>query len=233
MSEGSRTVEDVRNLLHSWRGLDAQRMVDFYNRWAETYDQDMSVLSWRSPQMVVDFLCDNFCGSREEARVLDVACGSGLVAKMMFEQGFRHFVGVDGSEVMLQKAAESGLYQDLRLALLGTEPLPAQIGAFDVVVIIGALREGHVPPCVFRELCAAAKPGGYICLSRSDSKSQYGKKYDESVMKELQWMETEKLWTPVDVRDMNQYMIDFHNQQDQQQDQFLTGTMNLYRKPLS
>ncbi len=46
----------------------------------------------------------------------------------MVEVGFRHFVGVDGSKGMLQQAAKTGLYQDLRLAVLGLEPLPAQSG---------------------------------------------------------------------------------------------------------
>lgn len=46
----------------------------------------------------------------------------------MVKLGFRRFVGVDGSKGMLQRAAETGLYQDLRLALLGTERLPAQTG---------------------------------------------------------------------------------------------------------
>lgn len=47
----------------------------------------------------------------------------------MFELGFRHFVGVDGSEGMLQIAEKTGLYQDLKLVLLGPQPLPVQTGA--------------------------------------------------------------------------------------------------------
>lgn len=46
----------------------------------------------------------------------------------MIELGFRLFVGVDGSKGMLEQAANTCLYQDLRLALLGRQPLPAQPG---------------------------------------------------------------------------------------------------------
>ena len=46
----------------------------------------------------------------------------------MVNLGFKHFVGVDGSNSMLELAVKTGLYQDLKLALLGTEPLPAQTG---------------------------------------------------------------------------------------------------------
>jgi len=46
----------------------------------------------------------------------------------MVELGFKHFVGVDGSQGMLDQAAKTGLYKELKLALLGTEPLPARTG---------------------------------------------------------------------------------------------------------
>lgn len=46
----------------------------------------------------------------------------------MFDLGFKHFVGVDGSKGMLEQAAKSVLYRELKLALLGTDPLPAQTG---------------------------------------------------------------------------------------------------------
>lgn len=46
----------------------------------------------------------------------------------MFDLGFKHFVGVDGSKGILEQAAKSGLYRELKLALLGADPLPAQTG---------------------------------------------------------------------------------------------------------
>lgn len=38
-------------------------------------------------------------------------------------------MGIDGSETMLKKANGSGLYQDLKLCLLGDDPLPVQSGS--------------------------------------------------------------------------------------------------------
>ncbi|XP_020515303.2 methyltransferase-like protein 27 [Labrus bergylta] len=152
--------------------------------------------------------------------------------KHMSELGFRNFVGVDGSKGMLDLAAQSGLYQDLRLALLGTDPLPAQTGAFDLVVIIGALRAGFVPVSVIRELWQAAKPGGYVCMSRVDPKSESGEKYKLSMKRELQQMEEEGLWSPMSTGDMKKYMMDvYHNQTEDEQ--YLDGTMYLYRKSIS
>ncbi|XP_039887174.1 methyltransferase-like protein 27 isoform X2 [Simochromis diagramma] len=158
MSGSRRTVDDMRVMFQSCKGFDPQQTTDFYNSWAETYEQDLETMKYRAPQLAVDFLNDHFCGSRGDAQVLDVACGSGLAAKLMFDLGFKHFVGVDGSKGMLEQAAKSGLYRELKLALLGTDPLPAQTGGFDVVIITGALRDDYVPVSVIRELCKATKP---------------------------------------------------------------------------
>uniref|UniRef100_A0A4W6DRY9 Methyltransferase domain-containing protein n=1 Tax=Lates calcarifer TaxID=8187 RepID=A0A4W6DRY9_LATCA len=150
----------------------------------------------------------------------------------MAELGFRHFVGVDGSKGMLELAAKTGLYQDLRLALLGTQPLPAQTGSFDVVIIIGALRDGFVPVSVVRELCDAAKPGGYICMSRVNLKSESGEQYRECMERELQLMEEEGLWTHLVTKDMDKYMMDVYNSSKVEEltNQYLNGSMYLYKK---
>ncbi|XP_049439744.1 methyltransferase-like protein 27 [Epinephelus fuscoguttatus] len=230
MSGSSRTLDDLRNLYQTRKGFDSQQTTKFFDSWAATYDEDMETLKYREPQVLVDFLNANFSGSREEVQVLDVACGSGLVAKMMAELGFRHFVGVDGSKNMLDQAAKSGLYQDLKLALLGTEPLPAQTGAFDVVIIVGALRECSVPVSVVRELYQATKPGGYVCMTRVDTKTESGKEYKVSLEKELQLMEEEALWVKVDTKQENNYLLDpFNRHEKEQKEQYIGGSIYMYK----
>lgn len=51
--------------------------------------------------------------------------------------GFKHFVGVDGSEDMLEVARSCGLYQELMRSTLGEESLPVQSGKTDSLVQIG------------------------------------------------------------------------------------------------
>ncbi|XP_075934558.1 methyltransferase-like protein 27 isoform X2 [Anarhichas minor] len=130
MSDSCRTEFDARAAFQSSNSSDPKLCVQSYDSWAENYEEDCNLMSYRAPHLAVDFLSDNFPGSRGEARVLDVACGSGWIAKLMVELGFKHFVGVDGSQGMLDQAAKTGLYKELKLALLGTEPLPAPTGGF-------------------------------------------------------------------------------------------------------
>ncbi|XP_042346311.1 methyltransferase-like protein 27 [Plectropomus leopardus] len=234
MSGSTRTVNDLRAFLQTRKGFNSQQTTEFFDTWAETYDQDMKMLNYREPNLLVNLLDANFSGNRSEARVLDVACGSGLVAKLMFELGFRHFVGVDSSKRMLEQAAKTGLYEELKEALLGTEALPAETGAFDVVIIVGALRECSVPVSVIRELCQAAKPGGYVCMTRIEPKSEAGNKYKMSLEKEHQLMVTEKLWTCVDAKEIDKYVIDAYTEnKNEQNKQYLGGSMYIYRKSIN
>ncbi|XP_034409975.1 methyltransferase-like protein 27 [Cyclopterus lumpus] len=233
MSDSSRNLDDLSSFLKSCEGADSKQRIKFYNSWAETYEQDHIAMGYRVPHQAVAFLLENFSGRPEEVQVLDVACGTGLVANLMVELGFKHFVGVDGSQGMLDQAAKTGLYKELKLALLGTEPLPAQTGFFDVVMIIGALRDGFVPFGVIRELCLAAKPGGYVCMSRNGRESESGNQYKVSLEKELLLMEEEGLWSHVITKEIDRYMIDVYDDSDHvQSERYIHGTMYLYRKAL-
>ncbi|XP_030013731.1 methyltransferase-like protein 27 [Sphaeramia orbicularis] len=234
MSTSSRTTKASVNFQFC-KTSDPKQQVEHYDIWAKHYDKTTSLLGYRAPHLAVDFLSEHFCGHPEETQVLDVACGTGWVAKLMTELGFRSFVGVDGSKGMLEFAAKTGLYQDLKLALLGTQPLPAQTGVFDVVIIIGALDPGFVPVSVIRELCNAAKPGGLVCMARGKHTGKPAAEYEEDLHREFQLMEEEGLWNLVGTKHFDRYMENPHVEcdgdgEDHQEKQFISGTVYLYRK---
>ncbi|XP_008302870.1 Williams-Beuren syndrome chromosomal region 27 protein-like isoform X2 [Stegastes partitus] len=229
-----RTEDDARVNFQMCKSSDPKDRVQFYDIWAETYEKDSSLMNYKAPHLSVKFLSENFSGNPEQALVLDVACGSGWVAKLMHELGFRHFVGVDGSIGMLEQAQKTGLYLDLKPAILGPEPLPAQPGVFDVVIIVGALRHGFVPVSIIRELHAAAKPGGLICMSRVDPKCDSGDEYKVNMERELQLMEEEDLWSLVATREMKNYIRDPYRNysEEEQKKSYLHGTVYLYKKAM-
>ncbi|KAI3373210.1 hypothetical protein L3Q82_006521 [Scortum barcoo] len=175
MSAVANTFENVKAvILSAHKSSTSREKVNFYNSWAENYDQDVAVLEYRAPGLAANSISSHFSGDREAAVVLDVACGTGLVAKQMKRHGFKHFVGIDGSDAMLELARESGLYQDLKQSLLGEEPLPVQRGLFDVAVIVGALSVGQVPADAVRELCESTKPvQTFSLLSFDENNMEY------------------------------------------------------------
>lgn len=72
-------------------------------------------------------------------------------------------------------------------------------------------------------------------MSRVDPKSESGNKYKTSMEHELQLMVEEGLWSPVDTKEMHRYMMDVYNDKskDEKREEFLQGTMYLYRKSLN
>ncbi|KAL9826014.1 methyltransferase-like protein 27 isoform 2-T2 [Geothlypis trichas] len=112
------------------RGSALPERLRLYDGWAALYEQDVAALEYRAPYLAAASLAFAFPAPRAEARLLDVACGTGLVARELHRRGFRCLDGVDGSAGMLERARSTGLYQELRLCVLGREPLPAPAGGF-------------------------------------------------------------------------------------------------------
>ncbi|XP_028450914.1 methyltransferase-like protein 27 isoform X2 [Perca flavescens] len=216
MAAVTNTFESVKaTILSAHESTTSVEKVNFYNSWAENYDQDVAVLDYRAPSLAANSISSHFSSDREAAVVLDVACGTGLVAKQMKRHGFGHFMGIDGSEAMLKLARESGLYQDLKQSMLGL---------FDVVVIVGALSIGQVPVGVVRELCKSTKPGGYICMTTRSNRDNV--EYKAALEHELKQMEDEGLWTCVEVAEVE----DWERAVSQQEDGYIAGAVYLYKK---
>ncbi|XP_047462667.1 methyltransferase-like protein 27 isoform X2 [Mugil cephalus] len=226
MSAVGNAFENVKAvILSAHKSATPRAKVGFYNSWAENYDQDVAVLEYRAPSLAANCISSYFSGEREAAIVLDVACGTGLVAKQMKKHGFQHFVGVDGSQAMLEIAKGTALYQDLKQSLLGEDLLPVQWeGSFDVVVIVGALSVGQVPVGVVRDLCKSTKPGGYVCMTTRSNLDNQG--YKAALECELRKMEEEGLWTCVQVTEVEEW----ERAVAEQEDGYISGAVYLYRK---
>ncbi|XP_059911867.1 methyltransferase-like protein 27 isoform X3 [Gadus macrocephalus] len=129
MSSETRTLDNVKDvILSAHMNLSPAEKVEFYNTWSENYDKDVSLLDYRAPLLAADLVSAHFPGERGAAWVLDVACGTGLVAAEMKKHGFGRLVGLDGSKGMLQLAKNTGLYEDVRQCMLGEDQLPVTWG---------------------------------------------------------------------------------------------------------
>lgn len=198
--------------------------VGFYDTWAEKYDQDVAVLDYRAPNLAANTITSHFHGDRDAAVVLDVACGTGLVAKELKCLGFGHFVGLDGSGAMLEMAKNTGLYQDLKLCLMGDEHLPVEFGTFDVVVIAGALSVGQVPVKVVRELCMATKPGGYTCMTTRSNLDNL--EYKASLERQMKALEEQGLWSCVKVVNVDQW----ERAVSDHEEGYISGSVYLFKR---
>src|SRR2546423_7448891 len=96
--------------------------------------------------------------------VLDVATGTGLVARAIAERYGCHVVGLDRSADMLSAAAARDGH--IPLVRARAESLPFPDGSFDHLTFTYLLRYVDDPPAVLRELARVVKPGGRIAALR-------------------------------------------------------------------
>uniref|UniRef100_G3R820 Methyltransferase like 27 n=1 Tax=Gorilla gorilla gorilla TaxID=9595 RepID=G3R820_GORGO len=182
------SLPEVRARVRAAQGIpDLAQKLHFYDRWARDYDQVNS--SGRAPRLAVDCLTQALPGPPHSALILDVACGTGLVAAELRAPGFLQLHGVDGR--MLEQARAPGLYQHLSLCTLGQEPLPSPEGTFDAVLIVGALSDGQVPCNAIPEL-RVTKPGGLVCLTTRTNSSNL--QYKEALEATLDRLEQAGMW---------------------------------------
>ncbi|KAJ8267178.1 hypothetical protein GJAV_G00139430 [Gymnothorax javanicus] len=169
------------------------------------------MLEYKAPYLVAECLSKSFEGDREKALVLDVGCATGQASASLKKMGFQHFVGVDGSEKMLDLAKKKGIFQ-LRRCILGVTALPFQNGTYDAVILAGVLSHGHMDVNIMREVCRVTKPGGYLSFSTKVDASH--KDYRNRLEYLLNKMESEGLWKRISVLEVEKFKpwdLDVHD----------------------
>ena len=82
----------------------------------------------------------------DQAVILDVACGTGLSAQKLKENGFKCTFGIDASQGMLDQIPRN-LFKKTWQVLVGEERLPTEVlKKCDMVTVIAGLGKGHCPP---------------------------------------------------------------------------------------
>ena len=102
------------------------------------------------------------------ARVLDVATGTGAVALELVRQHDCSVVGVDRSADMLAVArariAARGLASRIELHEARAEALPFADASFDALTVTYLLRYVDDPAATLRELARVVRPGGTVAM---------------------------------------------------------------------
>ncbi len=133
-----------------------------YDRVAEKYDAALTQdHEWRMPEIMAGLVAWLL---PREAKILDAACGTGLVGEHLNRFGFTDVHGVDLSPGMVAVARRKNVYRTLTVAALGGE-LPYETASFDAFTVAGAFTPNHAPADSLPELVRLIRPGGYAIFS--------------------------------------------------------------------
>lgn len=116
-------------------------------------------------------------GVSRRDRILDVACGSGLVARVLTEKGLPHPVGLDISVELLHLAPKSPL------VCADAMNIPMKDELFEVVLCSLGIQMFRDPDVALKEMHRVLKDGGRIALTEWGRNSQTD--IDEVLFKEL------------------------------------------------
>ncbi|WAR10531.1 MET27-like protein [Mya arenaria] len=122
------------------KGISPEEVAEFYSKWAGDleYEKELPADVYNAPIVTAEAAADGLTEvQRAEARVLDVAAGTGMSGDRLRAHGFRHVDALDPSEGMLAKAREREL---------------------------AGLGEGHIKCCALTEMIRLVKPGGVIVI---------------------------------------------------------------------
>ncbi|MDX1593420.1 MAG: class I SAM-dependent methyltransferase [Gammaproteobacteria bacterium] len=166
-----------------------------YGEWADHFDHDLlDELGYVAPALASERFSKHV--TDETARILDAGCGTGLVGERLEDAGYRHVVGLDFSEAMLDKARDKEVYEALHRADL-TARLEFPDDSFDAVISVGTFTCGHVGPEALDELIRVTRPGGCICFTVREQAW-----HEEDYRSRLDALRERGLWQRVEERTM-------------------------------
>jgi demethylmenaquinone methyltransferase / 2-methoxy-6-polyprenyl-1,4-benzoquinol methylase len=132
-----------------------------------TYDRYARLLSLGQDPRWRRFLVSRL-EAGPDARVLDVATGTGAVALELVRQHGCAVVGIDRSPEMLavarRRVAAGGLKTRIELHEGRAEALPFPDESFDALTVTYLLRYVDDPAATLRELARVVRPGGTVAL---------------------------------------------------------------------
>ncbi len=149
-------------------------IIQFFDHLAPQWDRDMI----RHDDIIARIL--DGAGVRPGVRVLDVACGTGVLMPDYLARGAEQITGVDISPEMIRIAA--GKFPQVEFLCRDVETLEGE-GLYDVVMVYNAFPHFPDPEGLIRTLARLAKPGGTVTIAHGMSRAAIDHHHEGSASK--------------------------------------------------
>lgn len=144
--------------------MEKKEIIAFFDRLAPGWDADMI----RHDGIISQIL--DGAGVREGVRVLDVACGTGVLFPDYLARGVASVTGVDISPEMVKLAREKFTQQNIEVLCADVEELPLE-RKFDCVVVYNAFPHFPDPEKLIRILAGHLADGGRLTVAHGMSRA--------------------------------------------------------------
>ncbi|MDF2686713.1 MAG: putative S-adenosylmethionine-dependent methyltransferase [Clostridia bacterium] len=137
----------------------SKKSISNYNKKAKNYE---STFEGRFTLPFNNFICDNI-SVEDNLSVLDVACGSGRLLKMLSQKAKINAYGIDISDEMVKIAKEKN--PDMYFAFGSADKIPFENNKFDIITVCCAFHHFTQPDKFMKEANRILKSGGRLLIA--------------------------------------------------------------------
>ena len=166
----------------------------------------MSAAGYEAQFLTVKYFSESFPKeTRSEIKILDIGAGTGMVARGLRAECFRHIDALDATKAMLSIAEKENLYDNYYCEFLSDEPLSCfEQDTYDGLTASGCFARNHIPSEALREIIRLVKPGGIIVIvSRPASPV-----FDDHILTLMDILEQEGKWKKLVAETTGRYFLE-------------------------
>jgi len=193
----------------------------FYEGYAPAYDSEFSEQNYAGPRLAAEAVRDHFmsCNNNNnnnnianknvaQIEVMDIAAGTGLVGKWLFEHGFRSIDAVDACPEMLNVLRQKNVYRNAICSMIVSgEELEVKENSYDAVVVSGGFVKGHMPLYALDEMIRMCKKGGVVVICMRLEYLSTVDEYNE-LEERMRCLEREGRWKMISRQVIKKYILD-------------------------
>jgi len=135
---------------------------EIFGTWP-TYEEDINEGRWLAPVKTAAYVMHNF---NPDVEVADIACGTGLVGKLLRPAFYDNVDGYDITVEFLEVAKE--FYRDTAYNDICAESLPKK---YDVITASGCFAPGHMSAKPSRNIADSLKEDGVFVMTNPSFKA--------------------------------------------------------------
>ncbi len=145
--------------------MDKRELVEFFDGLAPTWDENLIRHDWKIERIL------DIADITEGVRVLDVACGTGVLFPDYLSRGVGHVTGVDISPAMIEIARKK--FEDQRIELINGDIEEVDFHEpFDRCMVYNAFPHFPNPAKLIGSLSGKLRSGGRLTVAHGMSRAE-------------------------------------------------------------